>query len=123
MRCSKMDDATENDSLLKRTTDTLSDDLRQMDPLMKHVIELADNYQMTGDVADLEEAIRVNRQVLVATPDDDHAALPGRQLYLSYLYNDRFRKFNDISDLNTAIDLAERATELVADAPPHLTWH
>ncbi|KAF5019101.1 hypothetical protein F66182_8897 [Fusarium sp. NRRL 66182] len=116
-----MEDVTNNVSFARRATETLPDiDLRQTDPLMALAKQLSDKYNITGDAKDIEAAIQATRQAVVATPDDDFVLHASRLLYLSYLHKDRSLKLSKIDDLNTAIELAEKAVEELADSHPGL---
>ena len=76
-------------------------------------------YERTGDMADLEEAIQVNRQAVASPPGDDPNLAP----YHNNLGNKLMRRYHrtgDINDLDEAIQISERAVALTSDDPSKL---
>ena len=78
----------------------------------------ADRFMQTGDITNLEEAIRVGVLCLEATPTDD----PDRALSVSNLaasFADRFDRSGSLADAEEAVRLGQEAVrDLQTPAPP-----
>jgi CHAT domain-containing protein len=88
--------------------------------LSELLVALVTRFRLTGNLADLDEAIEVGRRAAEATPDGD----PDQAMVLSNLggvLRMRFGQAGDLSDLDEAIEYGRRAAEAMPDDPAFLS--
>ena len=68
-------------------------------------------FERVGNLADLEEAISVQRRAIQLTPNG-HEDMPGRLNNLGNSYQCRFEHAGELSDIEEAISLQQRAVQL-----------
>ncbi|CAF9931585.1 MAG: hypothetical protein GOMPHAMPRED_005962 [Gomphillus americanus] len=76
-------------------------------------------FERTGDMADLEEAIQINRRAVASAPEND----PNFAAYHNNLGNKLERRYDrtgDINDLDEAVQISERAVALTSEDQSNL---
>ncbi|KAF7502886.1 hypothetical protein GJ744_004955 [Endocarpon pusillum] len=81
--------------------------------------KLSCRYERTGKIENLEEAIRVARQVIEVTPDD-HPNLAAGLNNLGNKLESRYKRTGRIEDLEEAIRVARQAVKITPDDHPDL---
>ncbi|ENH67510.1 hypothetical protein FOC1_g10010790 [Fusarium oxysporum f. sp. cubense race 1] len=87
----------------------LNVDFGKLNPLIRRSRELDQEYRKSGDLANLEAAIKTSWQAADLTHDDKPGIRTTCLLYLSYLIKDRYTATNNTEDLDKSIELAEEA--------------
>ncbi|EXK88797.1 hypothetical protein FOQG_08087 [Fusarium oxysporum f. sp. raphani 54005] len=87
----------------------LNVDFGKLNPLIRRSRELDQEYRKSGDLANLEAAIKTSWQAADSTRDDKPGIRTTCLLYLSYLIKDRYTVTNNTEDLDKSIELAEEA--------------
>jgi tetratricopeptide (TPR) repeat protein len=81
-------------------------------------VELRARASLTGNPVDLEESIRVQRQSIDETPEEDRAYRAIRFNHLATALADRYRRTEELADLDAAITFGEEAIQLSAPHSP-----
>jgi tetratricopeptide (TPR) repeat protein len=77
-------------------------------------IFLGERYERTGELADLEKAIRIARQAIDSTPGD-HPDRAGSLNHLGIFLGEWYERTGDMADLEEAIRTARQAVDSTPD--------
>jgi hypothetical protein len=113
-----VDTNPEKDSELPRSHHSKEDsDL----PGCHHILAVSyrDRYNRTGDLQDLETAIKYGLEAIATSPEG-HTDLPGQHHDLAVSYNNRYTRTGNLQDLETAIEYNVAAVVATPEGHPDL---
>ncbi|KAE8314038.1 hypothetical protein BDV41DRAFT_576169 [Aspergillus transmontanensis] len=77
---------------------------------------LVTRYEQTWQLSDLEEAIRISRRAIKATPDD-HPYLAGQLKNLGAMLTSQYERIDCLEDLDEAIRVSRKAARITSALP------